>query len=311
MLPNLKSLAVFAKVAETGSFSGAANVLGISAPVVSQHISQLEETLDTALVYRSTRSLTLTDAGHKLSRYAHDMLDAAEAGLEELQNVMVSPRGKLSVSMPSFMASPKFTALLASFMDTYPDVRLEVCYETGVHNLNESGYDLALQIGDISDSNFMVRKLTEGHACLYASPDLIEKHGPITKPEDLEPQGYPFICETDWPRIVLHKSDGSGDTFEQELSYDIWPQNRFRCNNGEAKKQMALLGRGITWLPEMYVMNELAAGTLVRVLPEWTSERVGVYAIWPRNAGSRSLTRLFLEFMVERFIKGMKRDAAA
>ena len=308
MLPNLKSLAVFAKVAEAGSFSGAANALGISAPVVSQHISQLEQTLDTALVYRSTRSLTLTDAGHKLSRYAHDMLDAAETGLEELQNVMTSPRGKLSVSMSSFMASPKFTALLADFMDAYPDVYLEVCYETGSHNLNESGYDLAIQLGDISDSNFMVRKLTEGHACLYASPDLIEKMGSVAEPEDFERLGYPFICETGWPQMVLHKMDDSDRVFERELGYKIWPQNKFWCNNGEAKKQMALLGRGVTWLPEMYVVNEVAAGTLVRILPEWTSERVSVYAVWPRNAGSRSLTCLFLEFMVEKFIKGMKRE---
>ncbi len=307
MLPNLKSLAVFAKVAETGSFSGAANVLGISAPVVSQHISQLEETLDTALVYRSTRSLTLTEAGQKLSKYAHDMLDAAEAGLEELQNVMASPRGKLSISMPSFMAAPKFTALLASFMDTYPDVMLEICYETGHHNLNESGYDLAIQLGDISDSNFMVRKLTEGHACLYGSPKLLEELGPVNEPEDFERLGYPFICEVDWTKMTLHKFGDDDRVFERDFDPKAWPQNKFWCNNGEAKKQMALLGRGITWLPEMYVVNEVAAGTLVHVLPEWTSERIGVYAVWPRNAGSRSLTRLFLEFMVEKFIKDMKR----
>jgi len=311
MLPNLKSLAVFAKVAETGSFSGAANVLGISAPVVSQHISQLEETLDTALVYRSTRSLTLTDAGQKLSQHAHDMLDAAEAGIEELQQVMSSPRGRLSVSMPSFMASPKFTAILAAFMDEYPDVLLEICYETGHHNLNESGYDLAIQLGDISDSNFMVRKLTEGHACIYASPDLIEKHGPVSVPEDFERLNYPFICESGWPKLMLHKSGETETIFERDFGSEIWPQNKFWCNNGEAKKQMALLGRGVALLPEMYVANEVALGRLVHILPDWTSQRVGVYAVWPRNAGSRSLTRLFLEFMVEKFIKGMERDSVS
>jgi DNA-binding transcriptional LysR family regulator len=293
MLPKLKSLAVFAKVAETGSFSAAANVLGISAPVVSQHISQLEETLDTALIYRSTRSLTLTEAGQRLSMHAQNMLDAAETGLEELQSVMESPRGKLSIAVPSFLAAPKFTAIFAGFMDKYPDISLEISYSIDRHNLNESGYDLAIQAGDISDSNFMVRKIAEGHGCLFASPDLVEKLGHVRVPKDIFDKGYSFICEIGWSDMELHKRDGSGEVYRSDVD------SRFWCDNGEAKKQMALLGRGITWLPEMYVTQELLAGKLVRILPGWTSEQVNVYAVWPKNAGSRSLTRLFLSFMSE------------
>ena len=291
MLPKLKSLAVFAKVAETGSFSAAANVLGISAPVVSQHISQLEETLDTALIYRSTRSLTLTSAGQRLSIHAQNMLDAAETGLEELQNVMNSPRGKLSVSMPTFMASPKFTKLLAAFCDMYPDVIMEITYETGHHNLNESGYDLAIQFGDLSDSNFMVKKLTDGHGCLFAAPELVEKLGYARVPEDLHAKGYPFICEIGWDQLDLYKTDGSGEEYHGR------PNSKFWCDNGEAKKQMALLGRGVTMLPEMYVLQEVMDGKLVQILPDWTTEQINVYAVWPRNAGSRSLTRLFINFL--------------
>ncbi len=294
MLPKLKSLAVFAKVAETGSFSAAANVLGISAPVVSQHISQLEKTLDTALIYRSTRSLILTAAGQRLSMHAQNMLDAAETGLEELETVMNSPCGKLSIAVPSFLASPKFTAIFAEFMDKYPDIELEISYSIDRHNLNESGYDLAIQAGDLSDSNFMVRKLTEGYGCLYAAPDLIEKYGMVKVPQDMFDLDYPFICEIGWTDMVLHKTDGSGETFKGQVR-----NSRFWCDNGEAKKQMALLGRGLTWLPEMYVEQELLTGKLVRVLPNWTSELIGVYAVWPRNAGSRSLTRLFLNFLGE------------
>ncbi len=291
MLPKLKSLAVFAKVAETGSFSAAANVLGISAPVVSQHITQLEETLDTALIYRSTRSLTLTEAGQRLSMHANNMLDAAETGLEELQNVMESPRGKLSIAVPSFLAAPKFALIFAQFMDEYPDVILEVSYSIDRHNLNESGYDLAIQAGNVSDSNFMVRKLTDGHGCIFASPALVEKLGPIKEPQDMPDKGYPFMCETGWHDISLYKTDGSGEEYHGRIDSQFW------CDNGEAKKQMALLGRGLTILPGMYVEQELISGKLVRILPEWTTEQVNVYAVWPKNAGSRSLTRLFLNFM--------------
>jgi DNA-binding transcriptional LysR family regulator len=306
MLPKLKSLAVFAKVAETGSFSAAANVLGISAPVVSQHISQLEETLDTALIYRSTRSLTLTDAGHRLAVHANNMLDAAETGLEELQNVMESPQGKLSIAVPSFLAAPKFSAIFADFMDQYPDVKLEISYSIDRHNLNESGYDLAIQAGNVSDSNFMIRKLTEGRGCLYASPDLIAKYGAIKMPQDMFDKGYPFICEIGWQDMVLNKTDGSGEVF-----HGCVENNQFCSDNGEAKKQMALLGRGITWLPEMYVEQELVTGKLVRVLPDWASEQVNVYAVWPKNAGSRSLTRLFLSFMSTAIIGENKKPQLA
>lgn len=300
MLPKLKSLAVLAKVAETGSFSAAANVLGISAPVVSQHISQLEKELDIALIYRSTRSLTLTEAGQRLSMHAHNMLDAAETGLEELETVMNSPRGKLSVSMPSFMAAPKFTAFIAAFCKEYPDIIMEISYETGHHNLNESGYDMAIQLGDLSDSNFMVKKITEGHAHLYGSPELVERLGDATHPDDLDKLSYPLICEINWPHMVVHNKK-TGEIVKKAIDSHFW------CDNGEAKKQMALLGSGVTWLPEMYVAQEVADGKLVRVLSDWRSEDVGVYAVWPRNAGSRSLTRLFLNHLTEKFLKGAKK----
>ncbi len=305
MLPKLKSLAVFAKVAETGSFSAAANILGISAPVVSQHISQLEETLDTALIYRSTRSLTLTEAGQRLSMHANNMLDAAETGLEELQNVMESPRGKLSIAVPSFLAAPKFAAIFSDFLDKYPDVSLEVSYSIDRHNLNESGYDLAIQAGNVSDSNFMVRKITEGHGCIFASPALIEKRGCINEPQDIYDKGYQFMCEIGWTDMSLYKNDGSGEEFHGRIN------SRFWSDNGEAKKQMALLGRGLTVLPEMYVEQELLSGTLVHVLPDWTTERVNVYAVWPKNAGSRSLTRLFLNFMSEEISNERKKKETA
>jgi len=302
MLPNLKSLAVFAKVAEMGSFSAAAKALKISAPVVSQHISQLESSVDTALVYRSTRSLKLTNAGQRLAEYARRMLDAAEEGLEELHNTIESPRGKLSVAMPSFMTSPKFTRVLSEFCDLYPDVILEVSYTVDSHNLNESGYDLAIQVGDLQDSNFMARKLLEGHACLFASPDLLARMGPIETPEDMFTLNYPFISEIDWSHVELIRLDGS------QTYSNVRVNTVFLTDNGEAKKQMALLGRGIAWLPEMYVEHEVESGQLIRVLPDWHSENVGVYAVWPKNAGSRSLTRLFLDFLDKTIVRKLQAE---
>lgn len=293
MLPNLKALGVFAKVAETRSFAGAAKALNISAPVVSQHISQLEEALDTALVYRSTRSLTLTDAGQKLARHANDMLDAAETGLETVQSDVREYSGTLAITAPSFLASPGFSKELLAFSEKYPNVNLRISYSTQIVNLIDSGFDMAIRIGNLTDSNLRARKLMDGYAELFASPSLIEKYGLPQTPQDLIDGEYPWLIPPMWEELCLHRV-GNLDEFEK-----IRMKGRFCLDNGEAEKQMALLGAGISLLPKMYVEKEVEEGSLVQLLPDWISEPVGVYAVWPQNAGSRSLTRLFVEHFLE------------
>jgi DNA-binding transcriptional LysR family regulator len=293
MLPNLKALGVFAKVAETGSFAQASKALNISAPVVSQHISQLEETLDTALVYRSTRSLTLTDAGQKLARYANDMLDAAESGLETLQSDVREYSGNLSITAPSFLASPGFSKELIAFSEKYPNVNLRISYSTEIVNLIDSGFDMAIRIGNLPDSNLRARKLMDGFAEIFASPDLIEKYGMPSTPQDLINGNYPWLIPPMWEELCLHRVGDLEDVVNIPL------KGRFCLDNGEAEKQLALLGAGIGLLPKMYVEKELNEGSLVQLLPDWISPPVGVYAVWPQNAGSRSLTRLFIEHFLE------------
>jgi DNA-binding transcriptional LysR family regulator len=293
MLPNLKALGVFAKVAETGSFAGAAKALNISAPVVSQHISQLEETLDTALVYRSTRSLTLTDAGQKLARHANDMLDAAETGLETVQSDVREYSGTLSITAPSFLASPGFSKELLTFSETYPNVNLRMSYSTEIVNLIDSGFDLAIRIGNLQDSNLRARKLMDGYPELFVSPSFIEKHGKPETPDDLIANNYPWLLSPMGDQLCLHRASNL-DEFQI-----VQMKGCFNLDNGEAEKQLALLGAGIALLPKMYIEKELQEGSLVQILPDWIGDPVGVYAVWPQNAGSRSLTRLFIEHFLE------------
>lgn len=303
MLPNLKALGVFAKVAETGSFAGASKALKISAPVVSQHISQLEDALDTALVYRSTRSLTLTDAGQKLARYANDMLDAAESGLEALQSDVREYSGTLSITAPSFLASPRFSKELLAFTDKYPNVDLRISYSTSTVNLIDSGFDMAIRAGNLTDSNLRSRKLLDGHAEIFASPEFIEQYGMPQEPQDLIDKDCPWLIPPMWSELCLHRVDNLDEFVKIPL------KGRFFLDNGEAEKQLALLGAGIAILPTLYVEKELASGDLVQLLPEWVSDPVSVYAVWPQNAGSRSLTRLFIEHFLE--FKLLKHGASA
>jgi DNA-binding transcriptional LysR family regulator len=293
MLPNLKALGVFAKVAETRSFAGAAKALNISAPVVSQHISQLEEALDTALVYRSTRSLTLTDAGQKLARHANDMLDAAETGLETVQSDVREYSGSLSITAPSFLASPGFSKELLAFSEKYPNVNLCISYSTETVNLIDSGFDMAIRIGKLADSNLRARKLMDGYAEIFASQQLIDRFGMPEVPQDLIDGNFPWLIPPMWSELCLHRIDN----LEEYVKIPL--KGRFFLDNGEAEKQMAMLGAGVAILPKMYVEKELEEGSLVQLLPDWISDPVGVFAVWPQNAGSRSLTRLFIEHFLE------------
>jgi len=293
MLPNLKALGVFAKVAETGSFAGAAKALNISAPVVSQHISQLEERLDTALVYRSTRSLTLTDAGQKLARHANQMLDAAETGLEAVESDARDYSGSLSITVPTFFASPVFSEELLNFGRKYPNIRLSVSYGNDVVNLIDSGIDMAIRVGDLADSNLRARKLMDGYGELFASPDFIKQYGMPKTPQDLIDGDYPWILFPKIEELTLLRIDDMEETFVVPF------KGQFTIDNGEAEKQMAMLGAGVAMMPKMYVEKELSEGSLVQLLPDWIGDAMGVYAVWPQNAGSRSLTRLFIEHFLQ------------
>ncbi|QEL54487.1 LysR family transcriptional regulator [Chromobacterium paludis] len=288
MIDELRALAVFAKTVETGSFRAAARALRLSPSVVSHHVSQLEGKLGAALLYRSTRKLSLTPDGQALYQHAQAMLQAAESGLNALAGRAAEPAGSLSVTLPAFFARHPLVERLADFAQRHPKVELTLDFSDEKRDLIRDGIDLAIRIGELPDSALKSRRLLDMPRITVAAPSLLAERAAPQTPAAL----------ADWPwlgirmrpnRKTLSLSAGETQTFAF--------QPRLTVNNIDAACRLAIAGCGLATPPAFLVEDDIAAGRLANVLPEWQVETLGVYAVWPANAARESLTLRLLDHL--------------
>lgn len=298
MFDQLRSLAIFAKVAEIGSFSGAAKVLRLTPPVVSQHISQLEKDLETALIYRSTRSLRLTDAGEKLAKHAQRMLEVAESGIDEIVGDEREPSGKLSIAAPGIEDFEPFLVGLTRYRKLYPKVELYISFDDKIRDLIREGFDLGIRSSQsMADSSLITRKLMDSPMKMVCTLGYIAERGELKTPEDLQRLGYKWIgLATNSKTIILQRKDNPKIKFEvkkdQSLSVDSY----------RASYNLGLRGNGLISLSSLDNRAKQDGNPFVEPLPDWEIVPISFYAVWPANAGSRSLTRHFLQFMLTEIV---------
>ncbi|MEX3008018.1 LysR family transcriptional regulator [Hoeflea sp. TYP-13] len=292
MLDHLRAMAVFSKVAEAGSFRAAAKQLGISASVVSHHITALERHLDTPLIYRSTRKLSLTADGRQLAVSAQAMLRAAEEGYEAIGHKAASPVGSLTVTAPAVFQYAQFVKRVAEFMKRYPTVEVSINFSDRWRNLVEEGFDLAFRIGPLRDSSLKARKLVDGRQFLCASPVYLKDKGEIRKPSDLE--SLEAISLAGRPTAIRLTGKERGAQRQQ-----VRVPHRLTVDSGFAARRLAEEGCGVTILPDFLARQPIAAGALVEVLPDWSVPTFGIYAVWPDNPGTNTLRTLFVDFISE------------
>ncbi|TDR82763.1 LysR family transcriptional regulator [Paludibacterium purpuratum] len=286
MIDELRALAVFAKTVEAGSFRAAAAALALSPSVVSHHVAQLEQRLGVALLYRSTRRLSLTDDGRLLYGHAREMLAAAETGLGALAERTGELSGALSVTLPAFLAQSALIGTIAGFLRQHGKVRLTLDFSDEKQDLVGEGIDLAIRIGDLQDSGLKSVRLFDLPRKLVAAPALLAGQVPLERPEALRAFDWIGISMRPGAKTLRHR-DG------RESQIDIAP--RVRVNSIEASCQLALAGAGLCTPPAFMVADDLAAGRLVEPLPEWHVPALGVYAVWPPNAARDGLTRRLID----------------
>jgi DNA-binding transcriptional LysR family regulator len=301
MLDQLRSLAIFAKVAEVGSFRAAATALGITPPVISQHVSQLEADLEIALVYRTTRTLRLTDAGEKLAKSARAMLEAAESGLDEITDDSAPPHGKLAIAAPGISDYAPFLDGLTKYIRLYPDVELTVSFDDKIRDLIREGFDLGIRAGSaLNDSSLMSRKLMDNPLILACSPEYALQKGKIGHPRELAEKGYQWIGGPMRAKtMLLRRKDNPKETYEIPVSTTI------NVDTYKASINLGLRGNGLIKISVLDSAQEFADNMLMEPLPEWEPESLGIYAVWPANAGSRSLTRHLLNFLLTEIAAGL------
>lgn len=295
MIDQLKSLAVFAKTVELGSFREASRALALSPSVVSHHVTQLEKQLGVPLLYRTTRRLALTPDGEKLHTSARDMLAAAERGLDAINGRAHAPSGLLRMTAPAFLAETDFVRDVADFSNAHPRVQLRLAFDDARRELLASGLDLALRFGKLDDSTLKARKLAEMRRVLVAAPRYLRERDAPHALADLV--GWDFLqLSTRAPEIALV---APGKKTTSTLAF----VPRIAVDSATAMRAMALAGVGVAGLPEVLVRADLARGRLALVLPGWRMPSIPVYAVWPDNAQKPELTLRFVAFMAERVDK--------
>jgi DNA-binding transcriptional LysR family regulator len=292
MLERLRALAVFAKVAELGSFRAAARALSLSPSVVSHHVSELEGHLSLPLLYRSTRRLALTPDGEKLLAAAREMVDAAERGLDAVSGRSATPTGTLRLTAPAFLAETRFSHDLATFSSAHPKVRLVVSFTDAPRDLLRDGLDLALRVGRLEDSTHKTRKLADMRRVLVGSPRYVGARKPARTPRDLET--WDCIQLSSRPAEFTLNAPGT----RKAVSVAFTP--KVSVDSAAAMRELVIAGAGIATLPDVTARSDIERGRLVEVLPGWRTELLGVHAVWPHNAQRSGLTLRLVEFLGSR-----------
>ena len=289
MINELRQMAIFVKTIDHGSFRAAAKALKLSPSVISHQISELEKQLGTALIYRSTRSLSLTRDGDRLLASARTMLNAAEEGLQSISNQAPEPSGELRITMPAVLAHHQLVEQFTKFMISNQKVRLSVDFSDTRKNLISDGYDMAIRMGWLKDSALIARKLATTNRRLVAARSYLEKRTLPSSPKEL----------SSWDWVELSPVQNKKEKFQKEghKSVTLKPPSRISVNDAHALYQFARSGAGLALVPEFLAEDDVKAGIMEYVLEDWHAEDLGIYAVWPQNAPKSGLTRTLVDHL--------------
>ncbi len=291
MLDELRQIAIFAKTVDHGSFRAAGQALRLSPSVVSHHVGQLEQSLGTALLYRSTRKLSLTPDGERLLASAYAMMEAAESGIQDLARQGEQVSGLLRMTTPAVMTRSSFIKKISSFADVNPEVRLSIDFSDLRRDLISDGFDIAISIGWLKDSSLKAKKLYEIQRHLVASPDYIKTKEKPKTPDDLD--------AWDWLELgpVWHRKPEFHKGSKQKVI--VKRPSRISANSADALSQLAIAGAGLALLPDFLIDDEVEAGRLDYVLHDWRVKPLDVFAVWPSNAPKDGLIKHFVNYLSE------------
>ena len=293
-------LLIFARVAETGSFSRAALRLGLPKSTVSRRISVLEERLGERLMLRTTRRLSLTEFGQQLLEHARQVaaeVDAVKALSEYRQ---AQPSGRLRVSMPSDFATGLLTDMLAAFIALHPAVSLELDLSPRRVDLIGENFDLAVRMGDLPDDAMLAaRRIAVFSSGLYAAPGYLADHGNPAVPDDL--------YRHDALQLLGRNTEAvSWVLVRAEQRWEGLPPGRAIANSPELLISLARAAAGIAAVPDYFAAPSVRRGELTRVLPEWSAPSATAWMVFPGRRLMAAKTRAFID-MVEAALAGVQR----
>jgi len=295
MLDRLTSLEVFNKVAALGSLSAAGRAMGLSQTMVTKHIAALEAHLGARLFHRTTRRLSITDAGRTYLDASARILADLEAADSAVAADRFDPRGVLKVNAPVSFGARQIAPLLAEFSRRAPQVKVELGLNDRLVDLADEGWDVALRIGSLVDSSLIARRLAACRTAVCAAPSYLQAHGTPSTLAELGRHnclGYTLSRLTGADRWMF----GAGGDVAAQVDGSL------RSNNGDALRAAAVAGQGLIYQPTFMVADDLRAGTLVTVmLDQPPVEFGGIYAVFLPMRHPPAKVRAFVDFLAARF----------
>ncbi|GKW41216.1 LysR family transcriptional regulator [Pectobacterium parvum] len=288
MFKQLQDMALFALVAECGSFTQAARKAGLAKSSLSLRISQLEQQIGLRLLNRTTRQLNLTFAGERYLIHCQEMLQASERADLAVQRLRDNPSGRLRITSPAGLGSTLLARLTAEFQQRFPAVSLDVLISDDVIDLVQEGFDVAFRTGKPHDSSLIGRSLGQTPRYLLASPDYLARHSVLLHPQQL--QQHRCIAHHAWTEWLLHRGS--------ELYRWLLPDSHITDNLLYAR-ECAIAGAGITLLPDFLCLDEAVSGKLVRVLPDWKVEANELYLVYPSRKLNSPALACFIDFVLQ------------
>ncbi|ASV56541.1 Transcriptional regulator, LysR family [Lelliottia jeotgali] len=293
-MDKLRGMETFITVVESGSFTGAAARLEMSAVMVGKYIQLLETQLGTRLLERNTRRQSLTDAGRVFYDEAKRVLEQVSIAESSVERLRAAPAGTLRISAPTSFGGCVIAPLTATFLQACPEVRVELDLTNRMVDMVNEGFDLAIRIGDIRNDDLVAKYLCPYRMVICAAPDYLARHGTPQTPADLV--DHLCLSHTVWTARNEWRLPGvEGDV--------RWKRDAIlRCNDGYGLRTAAVAGAGLLLQPEVLVAEELANGRLIRVLEKYTPEPRPVHMLWRQDL--RPLPKL--THYIEHILQGIR-----
>ncbi|MBK1837217.1 LysR family transcriptional regulator [Azospirillum sp. YIM B02556] len=295
MLDDITELRTFVRIVAAGSLSAAGREMGLALSVVSKRLASLERRTDARLIARSTRRLALTEEGQRLHGHAQRILAEIADAEEALSHGRVEPQGVLRVGAPAALGRMHVGPVCRDLVEAHPRISVELCLSDRMVDLIDEGMDVVVRIGAPKESTLVLRRLADNHRIVVGAPAYLDRRGHPASPRELESHD-----------CIQYR--GAGGRWRLlgpgGAAIEVDTASRLRSDNGDVAQDWALAGCGLILKSRIDVQEDLAAGRLLRVLPDWHGDPAPVCALFPSQRQLPTRVRLFLDAMARRLNRG-------